>query len=140
MSFLFGTQQQLTNPLVKSSFFLLWKNRVSQGLLFAYVLTLSCLGSLWFGNHWHYSSNPYVYLCYLWSISITKDTATVQNIFFYVWSISIARDRHYWKHFILCVVYFYSERLPLCRGVQPETFVELAKQGVFFFFFFWTKH
>ena len=33
-SSLFGTQQQLTNPPVKSSSFPLWKNHVSQGLLF----------------------------------------------------------------------------------------------------------
>ena len=31
------------------------------------------------------------------------------------------------KYFTLCVVYFYSERPPLCRGVSPKTLMELAK-------------
>ena len=61
---------------------------------FVNVLTLSCLGSLWFGTHPYYLLNPYVHLSYLWSISIAK-------------------DRRYPKHFILCVVCFYSERLSL---------------------------
>ena len=72
-SSLFGTQQQLTHPPVKSSNFPLLKNHVSQGLLFVNVLTLSCLGSLWFATHPYYSLNPYVNLYYLWSISIAKD-------------------------------------------------------------------
>ena len=62
------------------------------------VLTLSCLGSLWFGTHPYYLLNPYVHLYYLWSISIVK-------------------DHLYPKYFILCVVYFYSERPLLCREV-----------------------
>ena len=45
----------------------------TQGLLFVNVLTLSCLGSLWFATHPYYSLNPYVNLYYLWSISIAKD-------------------------------------------------------------------
>ena len=93
---LFGTQQQLTHPRVKSSSFPHWKNHVSQGLLFSNVLTLSCLGSLCFGTHPYYSLNPYVYLYYLWSISIAK-------------------DRRYPKYFILYLVYFYSERPPLSK-------------------------
>ena len=72
-SSLFGTQQQLTHLPVKSSNFPLLKNHVSQGLLFVNVLTLSCLGSLWFATHPYYSLNPYVNLYYLWSISIAKD-------------------------------------------------------------------
>ena len=72
-SSLFGTQQQLTHPPVKSSNFPLLKNHVSQGLLFVNVLTLSCLGSLWFATHPYYSLNPYVNLYYPWSISIAKD-------------------------------------------------------------------
>ena len=44
VSYLFGTQQQLTHPPVKSSNFPLLKNHVSQGLWFINVLTLSCLG------------------------------------------------------------------------------------------------
>ena len=72
-SSLFGTQPRLTHPLVKSSNFPLLKNHASQGLLFVNVLTLSCLGSLWFATHPYYSLNPYVNLYYLWSISISKD-------------------------------------------------------------------
>ena len=72
-SSLFGNQQQLTHPPVKSSNFPLLKNHVSQGLLFVNVLTLPCLGSLWFATHPYYSLNPYVNLYYLWSISILKD-------------------------------------------------------------------
>ena len=49
-----------------------------------------------FGTHPYYSLNPYVYLYYLWSVSIAKDHRSP-------------------KCFILCVLYFYSERLPLCR-------------------------
>ena len=64
---------------------------------FVNVLTLSCLGFLWFGTHpYYYSLNPYVYLYHLWSISIAK-------------------DRRYPKHFILYLVYFYSERPPLSK-------------------------
>ena len=70
---LFRTQQQLTQPLVKSSSFPLWKNHVFQGLLFCNVLTLSCLDSLWIGTHPYYSLNRYVHLYYLCSISISKD-------------------------------------------------------------------
>ena len=72
-SSLFGTQQQLTHPPIKSTNFPLLKNHVSQGLLFVNVLTLSCLGSLWFATHPYYSLNPYVSLYYPWSISIAKD-------------------------------------------------------------------
>ena len=61
-SSLFGTQQQLIHPSVKRSNFPLLKNHVSQGLLFVNVLTLSCLGSLWFATQPYYSLNPYVYL------------------------------------------------------------------------------
>ena len=32
---------------------------------FVNIITLSCLGSLWFGTHANYSLNPYVYLQYL---------------------------------------------------------------------------
>ena len=70
---LFGTQQQLSHPPVKSSSFPLWKNHVSQGLLFCNVLKLSCLGSLWFGTHPYYSLNLYVHLFYLWSTFIAKE-------------------------------------------------------------------
>ena len=70
----------------------------TQGLLFVDVLTLSCLGSLWFATHPCYSLNLYVNLYYLWSISIAK-------------------DRRYPQYFIIRVVYFYSKRLPLCREV-----------------------
>ena len=62
------------------------------------VLTLSCLGSLWFGTHPYYLLNPYVHLYYLWCISIAK-------------------GHRYPKHSILCVVYFYSDRPTLCREV-----------------------
>ena len=72
-SSLFGTQQQLTHPPLKSSNFPLLKNHVSQGLLFVNVLTLSCLSYLWFATHPYYSLNPYFNLYYLWSISIAKD-------------------------------------------------------------------
>ena len=72
-SSLFGTQQQLTHPPLKSSNFALLKNHVSQGLLFVNVFVLSCLSYLWFATHRYYSSNPYFNLCYLWSISIAKD-------------------------------------------------------------------
>ena len=117
VSSLFGTQQQLTHPPAKSSTLPLRKMPVFQGVApwhtnfilsciislrdsakahfthlpvkssypflsgrimflraycFVNVLTLSCLGILWFGTHPYYS---------------------------------------------LCVVYFYSERPPLCRGV-----------------------
>ena len=51
-----------------------------------------------FGTHLYYLLNPYVHLYYLWSISIVK-------------------DHLYPKYFILCVVYFYSERPLLCREV-----------------------
>ena len=46
---------------------------VSQRLLFVNVVTLSCLGSLWFATHPYYSLNQYVNLYYLWSIFIAKD-------------------------------------------------------------------
>ena len=72
------------------------------------ILTLSCLGSLRFGTRPYYSLNPHIHLHYLWSISIAK-------------------ERRYPKHFILCVVYFYSERPPLYLGVSPKTLVKLAK-------------
>ena len=75
---------------------------------FVNVLTLSCLCCFWFGTHPYYLLNPYVYLYYLRSFSIAK-------------------DRRYPKNFVLCKGYFYSERPPLCRRVQPETLVELAK-------------
>ena len=65
---------------------------------FVNVLTLSCLGSLWFGTHLYYSLNPYMNLYYLWSTSI-------------------AEDRRHAKYFITCVVYFYSKRPLLCREV-----------------------
>ena len=96
-SSLFGTQRQLTHSPLRSSSLPLWKNHVSQGSLLRNVLKL-CLGLLWFGTHPYYSLNPYMHLYYLWSISIAK-------------------DRYYPKYFIICAVYFYSERLPLCRGV-----------------------
>ena len=66
----------------------------SRGLLLCNILILSCLGSLCFGNYSYFSLNPYVHLYYLWCISITK-------------------DRLYPKHFILCLVYFYSKIPPL---------------------------
>ena len=101
-TFLFGTQQQLTHPLVKSSNSPLWKNHVFLGLMFYFnVLTLSCLGSFSFGTLPYYSLNPYVHLYYLWSISIAKN------------------QRHP-KYFILCVVYLYSEKLRLSREVLAK--------------------
>ena len=57
----------------------LLKNRVSQGLLFVNILTLSCLCSLWFATHPFNSLNPYVNLYYLWSISIAKDDRYVEK-------------------------------------------------------------
>ena len=152
-------------------FFPLWKNHVSQGLLFLWYshIILHGLSLVWYlpilliKSMWafivsviyFYSERPPLrsILFYVWSISIAKDrcyskyfilcvvyfyserpapsklfysmcglflqrkTATIKIISFYVWSISIAKDRHYQKYFILCVVYFYSERPPLCRGV-----------------------
>ena len=138
-SSLFGTQQQLTHPPVKSSTLSFKKIPVFQGVAprhtlftsscviplwdsatvqspsgkglisflsgrimflraycFVNVLTLSCLGSLWFGSHPYYSLKPYMHLQYPWSISIAK-------------------DRRYPKYFILCVVYFYSERSSLLK-------------------------
>ena len=92
-SSLFRTQKQLTPSLVMSSSFPLWKNHISQELLFCNILILSCLGSLWFGTHTFYPLNPYLHLYYLWSISIAK-------------------DRRYPKYFILCLVYFYGKRPP----------------------------
>ena len=92
-SSLFRTQKQLTPSLVMSSSFPLWKNHISQELLFCNILILSCLGSLWFGTHPFYPLNPYLHLYYLWSISIAK-------------------DRRYPKYFILCLVYFYGKRPP----------------------------
>ena len=84
--FLFGTQQQLTHPPLKSSTlplrrclffrvhpFLSRRIMFLRAYSFVNVLTLSCLGSLWFGTHPYYSLNPYVYLYCLWSISIAKD-------------------------------------------------------------------
>ena len=65
--------KELTHPPVKSSNFPVLKNHVSQNLLFVNVLTLSCLGSLWFATHPYYSLSPHVILYYLWSISIAKD-------------------------------------------------------------------
>ena len=90
---LFETQQQLKYPQVKSSSFPLWKNHVTQDLLFCNVLTLSYLGSLWFGSRGYYSLNPYVHLYYLWSISIAKDCYyPKEKILFNVWYTSIAKD------------------------------------------------
>ena len=109
-SSLFETQQQFTDPLVKSSTVPLRKMPV---LLFSNVLTLSLLGTLWFGTDPYYPLNLYVHLYYLWSISIAKDpllseifyfifglflqrkTALIHNILFYMWSISTAKDRHF---------------------------------------------
>ena len=68
-SSLVGTQQRLTHVHVKSSSLLLWKNHFFQGLFLCNLLILSCPGSFWFGNPSYYTLNPYVYLCYLWSIS-----------------------------------------------------------------------
>ena len=106
-SSLFGAQQQLTHPPVKSSNFPLRNMPVFQGvaprhtiftsscviplwdsatahspsgkelklsslekscfsrLVLVNVVTLSCLGSLWFATHTYYSLNPYVNVYYL---------------------------------------------------------------------------
>ena len=77
----------------KTHSFLSWKTMFLRAYCFVNVLTLSCLGSLWFGTHPYYSSNPYMYLYYQWSIFITK-------------------NHRYPKYFILYLVYFYSERPP----------------------------
>ena len=65
-------------------------------LLLCNAHILSCLGSIWFGTRLCYSLNPYMHLYYLWSISIVK-------------------VRGYLKYFILCLLYFYSERPPLSK-------------------------
>ena len=75
----------LTHPSVKRSNFPLLKNHVSQGLLFVNVLTLSCLGSLWFATHPYYSLNPYVNLYYLWSISKAKDRRFAEKCSLRLW-------------------------------------------------------
>ena len=84
-------------------------------------LTLSCLGSL-------YSRILLIKSICAFIVSVVySESPPLRNTLFYVWSIFIAKDRRYPKYFILCVVYFYSERTPLCRGVMPETLVELTK-------------
>ena len=108
---LFGTQQQHTLPLRKMPLFqgavprhtiftsscvisLYWDSARIMFLrvyCFVNVLTLSCLGSLKFGTHPYYSLNPYMYL-------------------YYMWSVSIAKDRGYPKYFILYLPYYCRER------------------------------
>ena len=95
---------KLTHPPVKSSSFLLWKNHVSQCLLFYNVLILSCLGFPCFGTHPYYSLNRYVHLYYskrpppseifhsMFGLFLQQKTAAIQNILFYVLSVSIAND------------------------------------------------
>ena len=96
---LFGTQQQLKYPQVKSSSFPLWKNHVTQDLLFCDVLTLSYLGSL---------------VWYSWILLIKSICAFILSVVnFYSERLLLSKR----KDFIQCVVYFYSKRLPICRGV-----------------------
>ena len=70
---------------------------------FVNVLTLSCLGSVWFGIH------PFTHM---WYISITKDC-------------------HCPKYFILCVVYFYSERPSLSKIFYSMWSISIAKDHRF---------
>ena len=99
MSYLVGTQHQLTYLSVKIPSFLLRKVSFSQGAIFLQnVLILFCVDFSWF---YHYQS----------------------------WSISIAKDHRYPKYIILCVVYFYSERLPLPKiyYFMCGLFISIAK-------------
>ena len=52
---------------------------------FVNVLILSCLCSLRFGTHPFYSLNPYVYLYYLWSISIVEDRRFAEKCSLRLW-------------------------------------------------------
>ena len=112
-SFHFGIQYQLTDTLVKSSSFPLWKNHACQEILLCNVLILSCLGSFQFGTHLYYSLKSYVLLFCPWFISTTKDRR-YQEYSILVWSFSIVKDRRYQKYLILCVVYFFSKIPSLC--------------------------
>ena len=89
-----GLSNSSLNPRQRAQTFLSGRIMFFQAYCFVNVLTLSCLGSLWFGTHPYYSLNPCVHLCYLWAISIAKKAA-IQNILFYVQSISIAKDRRF---------------------------------------------
>ena len=97
-SSLFGNQQQLTHPPVKSSNFPLLKNHVSQGLLFVNILTLPCLGSLWFATHPYYSLNPYINLYYVVYFYIERPPP---SIIFY--SHRLVINEQEFSDFILCM-------------------------------------
>ena len=52
---------------------------------------------------------------------LQRKTAPIRDNLSYVWSVSIAKDPNYPKYFLLFVVYVYSRRLLIGRGVQPQT-------------------
>ena len=134
-SSLFGTQQQLTHPLVKSSYFL------------AYCLVFSSHYSAWyhilplsFVTHPYYSLNPYVHLYYMQSIPIVKNRRYpkyfilslvhsqgkdhhIQNILFYVFSMSMVKDHHFAE-----------------KCSQDYGKVRKIRLHFFYFYFFWTKY
>ena len=134
-SSLFGTQQQLTHPPVKSSTLPLRKMPVFQGVAPRHtIFTSSCVIPLWDSATTHLPSGKESFLsgmflrafCFVnlltWSClgSLWFGTYPFYLLnpyvhLYYVWSISMAKDRHYPKYFILCVVYFYSKRQSLCR-------------------------
>ena len=85
---LFGTQQQVIHPPAKSSTFPLMKMPVFQSVAHRHTISLHPASSL-FGTQQQFNRPP-------------------------VKSSSFPLCPQY---LILCVVYFYSERPPLCRGV-----------------------
>ena len=149
-SFLLGTQQQLTHPPVKSSTLPFRKMIVFQGVApWQTNFTLSCVFPLWDSATAHSPSGKELILssleescfsglivlqCFhivlpglslVWYLPILPLNS--YEHLYYMWSISIVKDCRYPKYFVLCLVYFSSERPSFSRGMQPETLVVLAK-------------
>ena len=150
VSSLFGTQQQLPHPPVKSSTLPLRNMPVFQGVVPRHTVSLHPASSL-FGTQQQLTHPPvksstlplwknHVFSGYclfnvltsfclgcLWFGAHPHYLLNPYLHLYYVWSISIAKIRRYPKYIILCMVYFYSERPSHCRERQLETLVELIK-------------
>ena len=152
-SSLFGTQQQLTHPPVKSSTLPLRKMPVFQGVAPRHtILTSSCVISLWDSATAHSPSgkelNPSSFnqscfsgLIVLWCSHIILTGLSLfwcspillikpyLHLYYFIPSVVYFYSERppLSKHFILCVVYFYSERPPLFL----TTLVELSKKKFF---------
>ena len=117
-SSLFGTQQQLTHPPVKSSTLLLMNMPVFRGVApWHTIFTSSCVIPLWDSATAH-------------SPSSKKLNASSQEDTHFSGSCTLA----YNFQVILCVAYFYSEKPPLFQRSVAQDFGGVSQIYIYIFF------